>query len=79
MIILKSRSYMTKEDLVEASEAYGKQLKNGVLILDERMDLVHISEMPCKIDTVNIVTGENGTINNGMNEEDLLCEEDPEE
>lgn len=63
MIILRARQFMTAEDLEKASEMYGRQSKNGVIVLDDRTDLVHVSD-DIEIETVNIAAGKDSVISN---------------
>ena len=53
MIILKCRTYSTEEMRLNLSKEYGKQLDNGVLVLDDNMDLVHVSEPENEVTVIN--------------------------
>ena len=71
MIILRTRSYMNKEDLLEASEMYAMQAANGVLVLPENIDIVRVPEV--------IKCGYGVLVEGGPDEEDPISEEATDE
>ena len=54
MIILRSRMFISKEDSAELSKHYAEQAKNGVIVLDNYTDLVHVSEQD---NVINVIAG----------------------